>query len=331
MPKQFRELSWWSAESLPAPSTSRIRFRVTRPGPDQTATGTSRISRTFRARASGLKGFPMKAVPSPIARFDYSVIGDNVNVASRLEGQSKTYDVGTVVGESTTARAPDFAFLELDLLKVKGKTEATRIFALLGDDALKQIAAASSILPSVTREFLDRLPSQGLGRRQNSSPRMRADEHRAASTISMRSTASASPSFGTTLPRPIGTARPRPFEIAHATARPDRPRRGRRPHVQACGRRFLSADAISILEQGKLRPSRRLRAHAGIHVALTPLVYLVLLPGFASARRRHRARRVRAPLPYRLAEGAGRPTATAGRRKTAASGTRSAPISSCTG
>jgi adenylate cyclase len=71
-------------------------------------------------------------------RFDYSVIGDNVNVASRLEGQSKTYDVGTVVGETTTARASDFAFLEIDLLKVKGKTEATRVFALLGDTALKQ-------------------------------------------------------------------------------------------------------------------------------------------------------------------------------------------------
>jgi adenylate cyclase len=71
-------------------------------------------------------------------RFDYSVIGDNVNVASRLEGQSKTYDVGTVVGESTTIRAPDFAFLELDLIKVKGKTEATRAFALLGDSVLKQ-------------------------------------------------------------------------------------------------------------------------------------------------------------------------------------------------
>jgi adenylate cyclase len=70
-------------------------------------------------------------------RFDYSVIGDNVNVASRLEGQSKTYDVGTIVGESTTARAPDFAFLELDLLKVKGKTEATRIFALLGNGEFK--------------------------------------------------------------------------------------------------------------------------------------------------------------------------------------------------
>jgi adenylate cyclase len=77
-------------------------------------------------------------------RFDYSVIGDNVNVASRLEGQSKTYDVVTIVGETTSARAPDFAFLELDLLKVKGKTEATRIFALLGDNALKQ-----------TRGFID--------------------------------------------------------------------------------------------------------------------------------------------------------------------------------
>jgi adenylate cyclase len=71
-------------------------------------------------------------------RFDYSVIGDNVNVASRLEGQSKTYEVDTIVGETTTERAPDFAFLELDLLKVKGKTEATRIFALLGDNALKK-------------------------------------------------------------------------------------------------------------------------------------------------------------------------------------------------
>jgi adenylate cyclase len=54
------------------------------------------------------------------------------------------YDVAAIVGESTAARAPDFAFLELDLLKVKGKTEATRIFALLGDDALKE-----------TRGFID--------------------------------------------------------------------------------------------------------------------------------------------------------------------------------
>jgi adenylate cyclase len=71
-------------------------------------------------------------------RFDYSVIGDNVNVASRLEGQCKTYDIGTVVGEATTKRAPDFAYLELDLLKVKGRSEATRVFALLGDSETKR-------------------------------------------------------------------------------------------------------------------------------------------------------------------------------------------------
>jgi adenylate cyclase len=71
-------------------------------------------------------------------RFDYSVIGDNVNVASRLEGQSKTYDLMTIVGQSTKERAPDFAFLEIDLLKMKGKTSATRVFTLLGDSALKE-------------------------------------------------------------------------------------------------------------------------------------------------------------------------------------------------
>ncbi|MET0380628.1 MAG: adenylate/guanylate cyclase domain-containing protein [Methyloceanibacter sp.] len=88
-------------------------------------------------------------------RFDYSVIGDNVNVASRLEGQSKTYDVGTVVGESTTARAPDFAFLEIDLLKVKGKTEATRVFGLFGDSAVKQ-SLDFTLLAERHSEFLAR-------------------------------------------------------------------------------------------------------------------------------------------------------------------------------
>ncbi len=71
-------------------------------------------------------------------RFDYSVIGDNVNVASRLEGQSKTYDLITIVGEETVTRAPEFAFLEIDLLKVKGKTAATRVFSLLGNAGLKE-------------------------------------------------------------------------------------------------------------------------------------------------------------------------------------------------
>ncbi len=70
-------------------------------------------------------------------RFDYSVLGDDVNLASRLEGQSKTYGVDVVVGPVTKDTAGDFAFIELDLIKVKGKTKPVRIFALMGGPAVK--------------------------------------------------------------------------------------------------------------------------------------------------------------------------------------------------
>ncbi len=66
-------------------------------------------------------------------RFDYSVLGDSVNLASRLEGQSKAYGVTIVLGDHTVRLAPDYASVELDLIKVKGKTEAVRIFTLMGD------------------------------------------------------------------------------------------------------------------------------------------------------------------------------------------------------
>jgi adenylate cyclase len=59
-------------------------------------------------------------------------MGDAVNVASRLEGRTKHYGVGILVGESTRQRVEDVAFREIDRIKVKGKDEAIAIYEPLG-------------------------------------------------------------------------------------------------------------------------------------------------------------------------------------------------------
>ena len=67
-------------------------------------------------------------------RFDYSVLGDAVNVAARFEEATKTFGADIVVGERTAADVPSFAFLELGTVMPRGKDRPERIFALIGDE-----------------------------------------------------------------------------------------------------------------------------------------------------------------------------------------------------
>jgi adenylate cyclase len=74
-------------------------------------------------------------------RFDYSVLGDSVNLASRLEGQSKEYGFSIIVGSKTALAVKDkFAILELDFIMVKGKKEPEVIYAIAGREGTAQSA-----------------------------------------------------------------------------------------------------------------------------------------------------------------------------------------------
>jgi len=63
------------------------------------------------------------------SRFDYSVLGDAVNVGSRLEGQTRNYEAWILIGESTVQYRPDWAEY-VDSIQVKGKSEPLKVYTL---------------------------------------------------------------------------------------------------------------------------------------------------------------------------------------------------------
>jgi adenylate cyclase len=73
-------------------------------------------------------------------RLNYSLIGDTVNVASRIEGMTKIYGVPIAMGHDLAAHLRDFALIELDLVRVVGRDMPERLFALVGPPALAGVA-----------------------------------------------------------------------------------------------------------------------------------------------------------------------------------------------
>jgi adenylate cyclase len=121
-----------------------------------------RIGRPLRARIGLNSGPAVVGNMGSSRRFDYTAMGDTINLAARLESAGKQYGVGILAGEATVAAAGDAVVArEVDRLRVVGKTQPVRIFELIGErggvpaPVLDRLAAFERLLASYRRRDWD--------------------------------------------------------------------------------------------------------------------------------------------------------------------------------
>jgi adenylate cyclase len=118
-------------------------------------------------RRSGSNGRPMPEVRIGIGintgrccvgnlgtaqRFDYSAIGDEVNIASRLEQLTKTYGLGVIIGERTASEVGGAGLIEIDQVQLRGRNGQSRIFTFIPADAEADFVVAQRAFASCLRE-----------------------------------------------------------------------------------------------------------------------------------------------------------------------------------